>query len=589
MQFKGEKISLFEKDDSESNSVGNLMSRFLRPSKSFGLGFHFGTSNGEGAFSHMLRWYSDNHESLIGIDITPGNIKLCQMEENHGEWKLTSMVAETIPGEFTTKDMSEHVDQYVEKIIQIIKSNNIKETNAAVAIPVSDSIIKTITLPSMSDEEIERAISLGSFWQNLVQLPGDLNEYSVFYEVVKRDEDGKEMDIIFVASKKEDIKLYTDIVTRAGLKPIIVDVRCFALNNLFHINSESTISDTPVVFLKFGPDENYIHIIDKGESFIYDIYISDEERNTIMDHLNDAEILQRYSTQAKQIISIHQAKHSESKIENIFVVSLLPSIKSFVNKLSVMLSDYKVSECNFFDHINIPNSLEDKIKEEDNRSAWAVAMGLAARRLDIFNHHKGEAGADNVNLLPDNEEIKNTKRISLKSAAGLIAVSIICFVIAAVSISSVMGDNNAVSGQLAVVDQVGNQFVEKSNQLTRLHAIEKKLVSLEAIKAELSSNQEYILTAYKHVNRAIPDGVWLTELSFNAPNKLKIKGNSMSDQNVLQFLRALKAEGILTKTSLKTMQVNRRFEGFTSERVKSFAVGAIIEGLQPIKTMEGMK
>ena len=40
-----------------------------------------------------------------------------------------------------------------------------------------------------------------SLWENLVQLTDNLDDYSIFHQVISRDQTENTMDILFVASK----------------------------------------------------------------------------------------------------------------------------------------------------------------------------------------------------------------------------------------------------------------------------------------------------------------------------------------------------------------------------------------------------
>lgn len=530
----------------------------------------------ENVVTHMLRRYSDKHETLVGIDIIPGRIRVCQMEEHNGNWQLRHLAEASIDGELTLRNMRDFTDSYVEKLQKILISQNIHAKHAAVAIPVSSSVIKTITLPKMSDEELAQAHAVGGFWQNFVDLHGDISEYSVFYEVVRREENEETMDVLFVGSRLEDISLYTEIVSRAGLHPLIVDVRCFALNNMYHINHETDEANTPVVFLKFGPDENYIHIIDRGESFLYDIYISDEERATLMDHFNDAEILQRYAGQARQIIASHMAEHMREgeeprTVKDIHVISLLPAIGTFVKKLGAILTDYAVKECNFFDHVKVPKHLTALIESQDNRSSWAVCMGLAARRWDIFDHYKAVEGVDHVNLLPGSEDEKIEKRTSIFSRIAVVPPLAVCISIAGLAFAYSIAEDRRISSELAALRSVEATFTQKDAAVKQAHSDARKLVGLQALKADISANQRPVLEAYRKISSVIPEGVWLTELSFQAPNMVLIKGNTLSDESVLGFVNTLKSDALFSVASLKNMHMNRDFSG-SSTPVKAFTV-----------------
>ena len=74
--------------------------------------------------------------------------------------------------------------------------------------------IRVVTAPLMTDDELKKAIDTDSLWENLVQLTDNLNDYSIFHQVINKDKTGNTMDILFVASKLSDINNYTDIIKK---------------------------------------------------------------------------------------------------------------------------------------------------------------------------------------------------------------------------------------------------------------------------------------------------------------------------------------------------------------------------------------
>ena len=73
----------------------------------------------------------------------------------------------------------------------------------------------------MKDDELQKAIETNSLWENLVQLTDNLDDYSIFHQVINRNQKDNTMDILFVASKLADINNYVSIVKAAGLNPVM--------------------------------------------------------------------------------------------------------------------------------------------------------------------------------------------------------------------------------------------------------------------------------------------------------------------------------------------------------------------------------
>ena len=130
----------------------------------------------------------------------------------------------------------ENQDKIAEELKLALLKSKVSTTNAAIAIPVTSAIIRVVTAPLMTEEELKKAIDTDSLWENLVQLTDNLADYSIFHQVINKDEKANTMDILFVASKLSDINSYTAIIKKVGLNAVIIDVKCFALKlSLIHI------------------------------------------------------------------------------------------------------------------------------------------------------------------------------------------------------------------------------------------------------------------------------------------------------------------------------------------------------------------
>ena len=85
----------------------------------------------------------------------------------------------------------------------------------------------------MNDEEMQKSIETASLWENTTQLPDALENYSIFHQVIRKDPASNMMDVLFVASKLGDVNTLVDLVSKGGINPVVLDVRCFALRNAF--------------------------------------------------------------------------------------------------------------------------------------------------------------------------------------------------------------------------------------------------------------------------------------------------------------------------------------------------------------------
>ena len=127
-------------------------------------------------------------EDVVGLDIATNEIRLAQITSNKSnQWVLEKFYIhkfDTIPEGST---VLENQDKVAEELKIALQKSKITTTNAAIAIPVTSAIIRVVTSPLMTDEELNNAVKTDSLWENLVQLTDNLEDYSIFHQVINRN------------------------------------------------------------------------------------------------------------------------------------------------------------------------------------------------------------------------------------------------------------------------------------------------------------------------------------------------------------------------------------------------------------------
>ena len=170
-------------------------------------------------------------EEIIGVELNNKEIRLAQVNLNKSnQWVLEKFFTQKV--EIADESsVIENADKFTEELSLALQKIKLDTNNVAISIPVTSAIIRVVTAPLMKDEELQKAIDTNSLWENLVQLTDNLDDYSIFHQVINRNEKDNTMDILFVASKLTDINSYVSIVKNSGLNPVIIDVKCFALKS----------------------------------------------------------------------------------------------------------------------------------------------------------------------------------------------------------------------------------------------------------------------------------------------------------------------------------------------------------------------
>ena len=497
-------------------------------------------------------------EDVVGVELSGGEIRLAQISQaGSGKWNLNNFYVHPITGLPEDGNITEYPDLVSEQLKIAVEKAKVTTTNAAVAIPVTSAIIRVVTSPLMTDEELDVAIKSDSLWENLVQLTDNLSDYSIFHQVVNRNQTANTMDILFVASKLSDVNAYTSIIEKGGLNPVIIDVKCFSLKSAVdQINQISSGVDEEnlTVLLEFGLDENYVMILYDNNPIITDIFIRGQDRDILMnsDNAEDIEALvRRYLNQVKQAIQDFETKY-EKRIRNIRIISNLDKIENYLESFRKNLVNTGFVLFDPIKDLNVQAQLKEKV-EQTNRSYFTSVIGLAFRKLDVFGYYKFVTAVKNINLLPNRDNVISEKKakffsnFAFKGVIGL--VTLIYLVLFSLSFWQIIDLNKKITNYEKIVKEHKDTEEEKKKYKKELGKMTTSLKLSKSIK----SNKVISFKILSQVASSVPRGIRFDSLEYDGKKKLIIEGSSSNDQNILKLIRNLNEKKVINQATLATM------------------------------------
>ena len=519
-------------------------------------------------------------EEILGVDLSANEIRLAQISSNKAnQWILEKFHIHKIEGLPENATVLEHPDKIADELTNAIQKAKVSTSNAAIAIPVTSAIIRVVTSPLMTDEELNTAIASDSLWENLVQLTDNLDDYSIFHQVINRDEKGNTMDILFVASKLADINSYTDIIKKSGLNAVIIDVKCFALKSAVdQINQISgSIEDSNLTaVLEFGLDENYVMILYENNPIITDIFIRGQDRTTLIESNNQEEmdaLVRRYVTQVKQAVQDFETKY-EKRIRNLKVTSNLPNVETYLGSFRKNLVNTGFNLLDPLEGLKIPAQLEESVKLE-NRSYFSTVLGLAFRKLDVFGYYKFVTAVKNINLLPNRDSMiaqKKAKAFSNFAFKGIVGVVAIIYIgLFGLSFWQISTLNSKISDYDQIVQTHELKNVELQKVSKELGKLNKALELSDSIK----SNKKISFRVLAQIASAVPKRVRFLEIDYNGSSQVIIKGLAASDQDILKLISNLNNKKLISQASLASMMLPN--SGSSGRNMKGFIIACKIE------------
>ena len=122
-------------------------------------------------FKNKLGKSSVQGEEIIGVDFSNNEIRLAQINsDKSNQWILQKFYAHKFEGIPEDANILDHQDKIADELKIALQKGKFDTSNAAIAIPVTSAIIRVVTSPLMTDEELNNAVKTDSLWENLVQL-----------------------------------------------------------------------------------------------------------------------------------------------------------------------------------------------------------------------------------------------------------------------------------------------------------------------------------------------------------------------------------------------------------------------------------
>lgn len=573
-KIKNIKFALFPKSKLQENEAGKSTKTSLS-----GLSQKLSSF-----FSSKISKINATTEEVVGIDISHEAIHVAQASKKTDEkWILDKFSYRFLDQTKIKENLLETPDYLVSEITLALANANITTKNVALSIPVTSAIIRVVTSPLMTEEELKNAVETNSLWENLIQLSDNLNDYSIFHQVINRDSAKNLMDILFVASKLSDVNGYSALFKKAGLNPIIIDVRCFTLKNAVDERAKTRLlfkdskeQEPQSAILEFGLEENYIIIIHNSIPIITDIFLRPQEKsilqsvseNNISQEAED--LIRRYTLQIKQAIADYESKF-QAKISDIKIITSLKNYEIFLKMFKNNILNIGVNVLDPLSEVIIPEYNKEKI-DIKNKSPFTSAIGLAYRKLDVFGYYKFVTAVKNINLLPNRDAIRQQAKFKFLSgfafknfAVGLVALYIF---LTAFSFFRIQYNNKKLE-QFAAIEA---EFIKINAPYSAVNRQVNLLKQSSQIGTTLRSNQNTSYQTLVQISNSTQPRVRFSKIEYDGNLNVKIEGTAFSDQDILNFVAALNKQKTIASATLSSVNVAGQQQGLSAAPSKAFVI-----------------
>lgn len=199
--------------------------------------------------------------NLVGVDIGSSSIKVSQVKETRKGLVLQKLGYAPLPPQTIVDGQVMDAATVVETLKRVFAEAKIRNRNVALSVSGQSVIIRKISVPMMTAAELAEQIS----WEAEQHIPFDIKDVQVDYQVLRKRPEASQMDLLLVAAKKDQIKDYAQLARDAKLKPVVVDIDAFTLQNSFSRVRPPVPGET-VALINVGATLSSLNIVSGGIS-----------------------------------------------------------------------------------------------------------------------------------------------------------------------------------------------------------------------------------------------------------------------------------------------------------------------------------
>ena len=340
-------------------------------------------------------------KTLVGVDIGASAIKVAQLKESRKRFQVVRWGFEPLPPQTIIDGHVMNAGVVTEALLKIFHDQKISQRDVAIGVYGQSVIVRKITVPIMTQSELDEQIT----WEAEQHIPFDIKLMSIDYEVLRKRPEAGQMDLLLVAAKKDEINDYASMLREAKLRPLVVDINAFTIQNAFEAQQGLT-TDGTIALINIGAAVTTLNIISNGVSaFTREItnagtFITEEIRKSLGCSYQQAEtykcggVTQSVPPEAQQVIlqataslageiqrslDFYLATSGESEIHRIY----LSGGSAYLTALSQAIEKRAHAPVQFFDpmtNLTVDNKYVNEPQFRAISAQMVVALGLGLRR-----------------------------------------------------------------------------------------------------------------------------------------------------------------------------------------------------------------
>jgi len=212
-----------------------------------------------------VQLFGEQSAPLIGIDISSAAVKVLQLSQTAGRYRVEHYGVEPLPPNSVNEKNITQIEVVGAAIKRAVAKSGSKSKYAAVAVSGSSVITKVITVTGGLDElTMEQQV----FDEASNHIPYQMDEVSLDFEELGPIPNTDSVQVMIAAARTENVEARQAALEYAGLSAKVVDVEVFAVENAFKLISSQLVLPAGglTAIVDIGANLTTLNIIKDGRS-----------------------------------------------------------------------------------------------------------------------------------------------------------------------------------------------------------------------------------------------------------------------------------------------------------------------------------
>lgn len=340
----------------------------------------------------------------FGLDMSSGSIKIMQLSKHNKDYVVKGYSEVALPKGLVIADAisdEKTFDFLLKQALQKPQFGRVDTNYVVASLPESKSFVRVIQIPKMSDAEAKNAVPYEA--ESFIPMPID----QVYLDWQKIGEEGDKMNILMIASPREFVDRYIEILDKSGLKLVALEVESQSCHRalvpqetketVLIVDSEST--RTSLIMVEQGNLQFTSTIPIAGNNFTEAIAknlgvasVKAEEIKRKVGFENTTEypsiknslipVLSSLSAEIKNIIKFHN-EHSSFPVTKVVICGGGSKLKNLPEFLLQELSSSGISTVEIAKPWSNLGFKESPPMEELSSLSFVTVIGLAVRGAEF--------------------------------------------------------------------------------------------------------------------------------------------------------------------------------------------------------------